>query len=199
MCEFLAFREQAEELACLQAPFQFKSNHSRFSYFHKSRESNKSRIEARRNVYDDTRFEVILMAGLPGAGKDRWIRKNAEALPVVSLDAIRSRMGIAPDKDQAKVIHAARDEARQLMRNGKPFVWNATNVTRFIRDPLVKFFHEYNARIRIVYVEPPTFQELRKRNEGRDNAVPDQVLENLANKLEVPDVSEAHEVVWVTE
>ena len=79
---------------------------------------------------------------------------------------------------------------------GQPFAWNATNVTRQMRRMLIDFFKSYKARVRIVYVETP-WAELVKRNARRSRPVPEAVLNKLAEKLEVPDLSEAQRVEWV--
>ncbi len=197
------FREYAQEHDCLHKPYAFSSAHSRYVYFNRrtdldGQDARPTTSYAARDVFDDTRFEVTLMSGLPGAGKDRWIAENAEGLAVVSLDAIRERLKTSSAKDQSAVLRQAREEARQLMRREEPFIWNATNITRFMRDPLRRFFRDYGARIRIVYVEPPTYEELLRRNNNRENAVPEDVIERLAEKLEVPDLTEAHELLWVT-
>ena len=55
-------------------------------------------------VYDDTKLDVILMSGLPGAGKDHWINENAAHLPVVSLDHLRRHMGVPPEQNQNPVV-----------------------------------------------------------------------------------------------
>ena len=190
------FREYASEKLCLNMPYQFPSAHTRFNYFRK-RPEQKDNANPAREVFDDTRFEVTIMSGLPGAGKDSWVKKNAGSLPEISLDTIRANKGISADKDQSEVIRAARQEARELMRKEKSFVFNGTNVSRFIRDPLISFFREYGARIKIVYVEPSSFKELLKRNRNRPEPVPEKVILKLADKLEVPDLTEAHELVWV--
>ncbi len=191
------FCEYAAEHKCFTEAFKFPSDHSRFVYFQKRVDSSSPNY-IDRTVYDDTRLEVTLMAGLPAAGKDSWIAKNANSMPVVSLDSIRERHKIAADQDQSKVVQAAREEARQLMRDQKSFIWNGTNITRFMRDPLLRFFRDYGASIRIVYVEPANYKELLRRNSARENPVPQKVIEKLADKLEVPDLSEAHKLLWVS-
>ena len=148
-------------------------------------------------AYDDTSFEVVLMSGLPGAGKDRWIREHLADWPVISLDRLRKEMKISPDSAQGPVIQAAKDQARELMRRQQSFVWNATNVTRLLRSQLIDFFAAYHARVRIIYIEAP-FDEMLRRNVERPNHVPETVIYHLMRKLEVPDLTEAHQVEWVS-
>ena len=52
------------------------------------------------------------------------------------------------------------------------------------------------ARVRVVYVDAP-FDAILARNTQRDNAVPARIVERLARRLEVPDLTEAHAVEWV--
>ncbi len=136
------------------------------------------------------------MSGLPAAGKDHWIGQNARNLPMISLDALRSELGVAPEDAQGKVVSAAKERARELLRKREPFVWNATNVSRKLRKPLRELFFDYKARLRIVYVDAP-WDELQRRNRERERAVPEAVLGKLLDRWEVPDATEAHEVTWV--
>jgi predicted kinase len=120
-------------------------------------------------------------------------------MPVVSLDDIRSRRNIAPtDKTgNGQAIQAAREEARAYLRRQAGFVWNATNTTRQMRAQLIALFHSYKARVKVVYVEAP-YQQLQRQNRSREAVVPANVLEKLINKLEVPVLWEADEVIYHT-
>jgi predicted kinase len=113
---------------------------------------------------------------------------------VVSLDAIRRELGVDPADDQRAVVAAAKERARVHLRAGERFVWNATNVTRFVRGPLIGFFAGYGARVRVVYVET-NYATLTSRNAGA--RVPRAVVERLIDKLDVPDLTEAHGVEYV--
>ena len=53
------------------------------------------------------------------------------------------------------------------------------------------------ARVRVVYVDAP-FDAILARNTQRDNAVPARIVERLARRLEVPDLTEAHAVEWIS-
>jgi putative nucleotidyltransferase with HDIG domain len=184
------FREFCQENNCLNFPRQFPSAHSRFLYFRK--DSGNPDYEA----FDDTRCEVILMSGLPGSGKDYWIKENLPHLPLISLDALRQEMKIPPDETPGSVIVAAKNRAREYMSSGRSFVWNATNTTKQMRQQLIDFFASYRSRIRIVYLEVP-MAEILKRNRSRTAAVPEAVIQKLLDRLDIPDLTEAHQVEWI--
>ncbi len=183
------FRELAGEESCLDRCRSFASAHTRFLYF-QGRD-----LYPDEPAYDDTWGEVILMSGLPGAGKDSWVARNAPGSPLVSLDAVRRELGVSPREAQGTVVEVARSRAKALLRSGTPFVWNATNITRQIRDALVHLFASYRARVSIVYVEAP-WAVLMRRNQVRSHPVPAHVLISLAAKLELPSPIEAHDVAW---
>ena len=48
------------------------------------------------------------MSGLPGAGKDNWVRNNLPDWPVISLDAVREELDVDPTDAQGQVINRAR-------------------------------------------------------------------------------------------
>ena len=137
-----------------------------------------------------------MMSGLPGAGKDFWVAENLAGLPVVSLDDLRRAMKVSPTDNQGPVVSKARELAREHLRARRPFVWNATNVSRQVRSLSVDLFAAYNARVRIVYVEAPE-DRLYAQNRERDDAVPAEVIRKLTARWEVPDLTEAHRVEWV--
>lgn len=181
------FVEYCREQRCLDAPRQFPSDHSRFLYF-RSEDRDPDYL-----AYDDTRSEVALMSGLPGAGKDYWAAENLFDWPVISLDELRREMKICPTEKQGRVISRAREMAREYLRSGKKFVWNATNISRHARSRLIDLFAAYNARVRILYLETSP-DRLYEQNRRRDEAVPNAVIERLLDQWEVPDPTEAHEV-----
>jgi putative nucleotidyltransferase with HDIG domain len=184
------FREFCQENNCLDSPRQFPSAHSRFIYFRK--DNGNPDYEA----FDDTRCEVVLMSGLPGSGKDYWIRENLPDRPMISLDALRKDMNVPPDETPGNVIVEAKNRAREYMKAGRSFVWNATNTTKQMRQQLINFFAGYQARIRIVYLEVP-FPEVLRRNRSRNAPVPEAVIHKLAARLDIPDRTEAHQVDWI--
>jgi len=150
--------------------------------------------------FEQTTAEVILLSGLPGAGKNTFIKKHYPDMPVVSLDDIRVKKGISPtDKTgNGQVIQEAKEQARVFLRKGEGFIWNATNTTRQMRLQLIDLFLTYKAKVKIVYVEVP-YQHLHKQNRSREEMVPNAVMEKLIDKLEVPARWEAHDVTYHVE
>jgi putative nucleotidyltransferase with HDIG domain len=186
------FRELCAESGCLHGPAPFPSAHARLLYL---------RTDTSDPLYrphESFRADVVVMSGLPGAGKDSWVRENLDGWPVVSLDQIRHELEIEPADSQGAVVAHARELAREHLRAGRRFVWNATNLSRQLRTTVVNLFLDYRARVRIVYVEVPE-ETLRAQNRARVAAVPDGVIERLLDRWEVPEAGEAHEVSYVIE
>lgn len=78
-------RLQAIDSGCLQSAVDFPNDFSEYAYL-TGRD-----IMPGQELYDDSWGEVILMAGLPGIGKDTWIEKCYRGYPVVSLDVLRKK------------------------------------------------------------------------------------------------------------
>jgi len=184
------FRAYCEERGCADRPMPFPSDHARFLYL------NGRQRDPSHAPHEAFRCEVVVMSGMPGAGKDRFVARHLAGWPVVSLDRLRADLDVDPEDEQGPVIQAARDEARAHLRAGRSFVWNATNVTRRVRKLCTSLFADYGARIRIVYVEVPE-ATLRAQNRARERPVPERVIDALLDKWEVPDATEAHAVEHV--
>jgi len=184
------FCEYAAELGCADAPWAFANDHARVEFF---RRPDRDPAWA---AHDDTRMWVTVMSGLPGSGKSRWVAEHAEGQPVIELDAIRRELRIGPEEPQGKVIDVARGRAREHLRQGRSFVWDATNLGRTLRKAVVGTCLDYRARVRLVYVEAPA-SALFRRNRERPHPVPENVLHRMLRRWEPPDRTEAHELVCV--
>ncbi len=183
------FEALCREYRCWSEPRAFASPHARFLY-------------ARRQwphidfaPHEDPRSDVVLTSGLPAAGKDHWLREHLADRPIISLDAIRDELGIDATDNQGRVIQEARRRAREHLRRGAPFAWNATNLSHRLRDACVGLFADYQAQTRIVYVEVSR-ERLHAQNRSRPDRVPDRVLERLLRRWEVPEPFEGHRVEY---
>ena len=81
------------------------------------------------------------------------------------------------------------------MREKRTFIWNATNITKMIRDKQIKLFHEYNAKVRVIFLET-SYDEMLKRNNKRKRYVSEKVINDMLEKLEIVEEFEANIVEW---
>ena len=186
------FAEFAAELGCLDAPYPFASDHARFTYF------TRSDRDPAYAAYDDTRSRVVVLSGLPGAGKDLWISRHGDGRPVISLDDLRRERGVKRGDTTAEghLIQDAREQARVHLRAGEPFIWNATNLSAQLRGQTIALCADYDAHVTIVAVEAAA-DDLDRRNRDREHPVPWSAIERMLDRWEAPTISECHALeVW---
>jgi predicted kinase len=186
------FEELCREQQCWKQPRKFASELAKFVYFYKE-DGSPDYVP-----FDDLKGEVIMLSGLPGMGKDTYLKKHFADLPVISLDDIRRKYKLKPDDSSATgwVVQEAKEQARIYLRKGQPFVWNATNITRQMRSQWIDLFVTYKARVKLIYIEAP-YEDWLRQNNHREYPVPGKVLQRMISKLEVPTREEAHEVTYV--
>jgi len=178
----------AEEIGCYNEPYPFANDQARFR-FYRQPEPNLHYIP-----HEDFACTVTMMSGLPGSGKDRWLATNRAGLPVISLDDLRGELDVDPTDNQGEVVQLARERCREYLRAGTSFAFNATNILKQTRQRWIDLFADYNARVELVYVEPP-FGRLLRQNKQRGKPVPEDVVKRLAEKCEPPTWTEAHGLV----
>jgi putative nucleotidyltransferase with HDIG domain len=185
------FESLCHEHDCWGKPKAFQTSNAQFRYFQKTN-STPDFVP-----FDEFGATVVMLCGLPGAGKDMYVNQFYKDWPVINLDQIRRENKIKPtDKSgNGTVIQLAKEQARNYLRQKRHFVWNATNITRQMRSQLVELFVTYKAYVRIVYVEVPC-HKLHVQNKGREAVVPQHAVDKLVAKLEVPAPWEAHEVTY---
>lgn len=184
------FGELARELGCWDAPRPFPNEHTRVLYFRRKR-------AATDEAYDDHRLTVTLLSGLPASGKSHWRVTQRPELPVICLDDLRDELGVDPAADQGRVRQLAQERARELLRRGRDFVWDATNLDASRRNKLIELFLAYRARVVVVAVESPP-ATLWHHNAGRPRTLPRHVIESMLTRWVPPDATEAHDLQHVT-
>ncbi|SHL20256.1 Predicted kinase [Chitinophaga jiangningensis] len=186
------FEALAREQQCWGQPKAFETAAAKMNYL------TKEEVAPDYVPFPVAGSEVILMSGLPGAGKDTYVQRNYKEWAMVSPDNLRREKKVDPTDKSANgtIIQEAKEQARAYLRAGKNFVWNATNITRQMRQQLVSLCMTYHAHVTIVYVEVPA-DKLLKQNAQRKYAIPEKALRQLMRKLEVPGQTEAHEVTYV--
>lgn len=182
----------AEECGCFDSLYPFANDHARFVFYRRERP------DPHYVPHEAPRCTVTMMSGLPGGGKDAWLAAHRPDLPVVSLDDVRGELGVEATDDQGQVIQAARERCREYLRSGRSFAFNATNLLRQTRRRWIDPFAGYDARIEVVYVEPP-LPVILERHRLRERPVPEKVILGLAARCEPPTLTEAHGLKIVCE
>ncbi|WP_235049505.1 AAA family ATPase [Sphingobacterium paucimobilis] len=188
------FELYTKEIGCWQSAPSFKTPNARFTYFN-ALDSYVDYVP-----FDRFKSEVIVLSGLPGMGKDYYISKLDKDLPVISLDDIRRQYRIDPTDKRRNgwVVQEAKEMAKKYLRAGQGFIWNATNITALMRKQLIDLFVDYQAYVKLFYIEKP-YHIWRMQNKNRAHPLPDMVLDKMLHNLEVPQLTEAHEVCYVVD
>jgi predicted kinase len=186
------FRELALEEGCYGQPRAFADAHTRVAYFRGAD------VHPDYALHQTPGSKVIVMAGLPASGKDTWVAKHHPDLPVVSFDDAREELGLRHGKNEGMVKHAAFDKAKDLLRAGAPFVWNATHTGTQLRERTLGLLYDYHAEVEVVYLERPR-AELFARNTRRDTSLTNKGIASMLLKWEPPLPTEADTVRYLTD
>jgi len=182
------FKELCEENNCFSTPYSFENEHSKFQFFHK--EDKYPSV-----LFDDTKFTVYMMSGLPGSGKDTYIRSHFADLPVISLDDLREEFEVAHGDSymQGKIVAMAYEQAKVYARRAQSFVWNSTNLTKMLRNRLTQAMLPYHAKIEIIYLETD-FEANVLRRKGE---IPAKEMLKMQKMLDLPMPNEAYKVIYM--
>lgn len=186
------FRELAREEGCYDAPRAFADPWTRLRYFRGE------------DVHPDYAYhrepgsEVTVLSGLPASGKSSWIARHGGGRPVIGFDEARAELGLKHGDNEGAAVHHVIDQAKALLRKQAPFIWNATHLSRQMRQKTLDLLFDYGAGVEVVYLEAPE-ATLYARNHRRDTSLPNAAIERMLFRWEVVLPTEAHEVKYLVE
>ena len=186
------FKELCLENNCWDKPFEFTSDLARFVYFQKEDSSPSY------TPFNDLKMTVHLMCGIPASGKDYVLNNDLKGLPDISLDDIRKELGFKAGQGSGQAVQEAKERAKQFLRVGQDFIWNGTNITKLTRSQLIDLFTSYKkhpAKVVIHYVESQSDKQIYQ-NKNRKSTVPSKIIDKFVKNLEMPHLSEAHEIQY---
>ncbi len=133
---------------------------------------------------------IVLMIGLPGCGKSTWAA--AQGWNALSSDGIRLLLSddVTNQTIHARVFAVLRFLLRQRLAIGRPLTCiDATHLTREERKPYFAIARWFNASIEAVYFDC-AFSVAVERNRKRARQVPEDVMAQMAARLEPPTLEE---------
>ncbi len=135
-------------------------------------------------------MKLIVLVGLPGSGKSAWAARQ----PFRALSSDDTRLLLADDPT-VQIIHrrvfaTIRYLARQRMELKRPITCiDATNLTRWERRQWIRLADAVDAVPEAVFFDTP-LEVCLERNRGRTRVVPEEVVREMASRLEPPAVQE---------
>ena len=130
-------------------------------------------------------MEMIVLIGLPGAGKSTFYRQRFFDTHLrVNLDQLRTRA-----REGALVETCLRSRIR--------FVWDGTNATKAARAPVVQSARQAGFRVHAFWFEPD-FKACVARNARRvgQSRVPVAAIGHIAKQLQKPDFDEGFSSIF---
>jgi predicted kinase len=134
--------------------------------------------------------EVVVLVGLPGAGKSTFYRQRfADSHALVSKDLLPG--GARPARRQGELIAAA-------LRSGRSVVVDNTNATRAERVAIAQQARRLGARVRVYFFDCPTGDCLARNaaREGRARIPPIGIFA-IAKRLQHPTADEGFDQMFV--
>lgn len=186
--DLVLFELLAREEGCWDGPKAFCDAHTRLQYV---RTLGQTPLET--PLYQQSGSRVTVMSGLPASGKNTWVAQHRPGIPVISFDDAKAELGLKPGDAAGAAVHLAQDRAKALLREGQPFVWNATHLSPLMRTKTLDLLYRYHADVEVVYLEVPP-AELFARNQARDTTLPNAKIEQMLFNWDVPSPTEAHAV-----
>ena len=136
-------------------------------------------------------MEVIILVGLPAAGKSSYFREHFAATHAhISKDLMRNVRN--KEKRQGKLL-------REALSSGRSVVVDNINASRAARSRIVEVAREFDVRVRAIYF-PISVPDSVERNRGVNRTeVPLVAIYSAAKHLEIPSVDEGIDEVVIVE
>lgn len=145
---------------------------------------------------------LTLTVGLPASGKTTWAL-SAGFDRSISLDDCRQALWHDPTRQNGPggvdALLLLQDEwIDQAMAENQSIVVHNTNLLKTHRRPLIQKAEQAGYRTQILFFDVSK-EECLRRNRLRKRRVPDEVIEDFARKMEVPEENEADKVIRYSE
>ena len=142
-------------------------------------------------------MKLIVLVGLPGSGKSTWAAR--QPFSVLSSDAIRLLIADDPaiQTIHRRVFATLRFLAKQRLQLKMPVTCiDATSLTRWERRPWIRLAQSADCDAEAIFFDTP-LEVCVDRNRRRGRVVPEDVVREMARRLEAPSTEEGFSAVTV--
>jgi predicted kinase len=148
------------------------------------------------------RPEIIIMVGLPGAGKSTLISNKYPNHVIVSSDDIIEKLATGEDKTYDEVfkqfIGKATFEMKEIFKNAiennKNIVWDQTNLTKKKRRNILNQVPSHYKKIAIVLNIPDKLRY--ERTAGRKGkSIPSHIMQSMEQSYQSPTKDEGFDEI----
>ena len=157
-------------------------------------------------------LEVVVVCGLPGAGKSTYARTHFRdsGHRRVNRNEIRRMLhtmttfgdlwhaDLFNERDDALVKHVERRIIEHLLHEGQKVLIDNTSVTAASRSNYLKLAEHAHKKAGVIFVNTPIHGCL-ERNQSHQDHIPDTVVVNLFAAIELPRPSEGFQEILVVE
>ena len=132
--------------------------------------------------------------GLPGVGKDYYVKHYLDSCVHVASDDIRAEVfgDVNNQTHNSEVFQIMFKRTVEALKSGKDVVYNATNLSRKRRMAFLRSIaHIRDVRkVAIVFCTP--LEVAIERNNNRERKVPEDVIISMAKRFDVPHMNEGY-------
>lgn len=140
---------------------------------------------------------LIMLGGVPGSGKSyvaQYIKEQLKnkKVKIVNTDEVRySLTGDYGDFSQdGKVFYTCIDMAIKYLNKGYTVIWDSTNTNCIMRGKIkIKITYNVKSNVNIknyfIYIDKP-LEECLENNKNRDRVCPEDFIERLYYRQDVP-------------
>jgi predicted kinase len=142
-------------------------------------------------------LKLIVLVGLPGSGKSTWAAR--QPFSVLSSDAIRLLIADDPaiQAIHRRVFATLRYLAKQRLQLKMPVTCiDATSLTPWERRPWIRLAQDTDCDAEAIFFDTP-LEVCLDRNRQRERVVPEDVVREMARRLEPPSTEEGFFTVTV--
>jgi len=143
--------------------------------------------------------KLIFLVGLPGCGKSTYANENlAIDCEIFSSDKIRFEL-FGDENNQSDnnlVFNTLFERAKEVLKQGKNVVIDATNVDIFERAQALKHFADFSVQ-RIAIVLDVSMEICIERDQQRTRTVGANVIKKFATRFVMPTKSEGFDEIII--